>query len=104
LLESVIAITIIATCLLIAIRLYAMILSHTTSMNSYQAKFKVAQLYDEIKLSGDFENELYEYTTFSIKKEVNDYQGNKELQHVQLKVQTVVDTIVYNYIVPKIRS
>lgn len=101
LIESVIAITIIATCLLIAIRLYASVLNSSASMNSYRTNFKVAQLYDEIKKTQDFDDELYNYKTFSIKKKVKDFQGNKNLKNIKLIVQRVSDTVTYNYLLIK---
>lgn len=101
LIESVIAITIIATCLLIAIRLYAMVLNSSDSLNSYKIKFKIAQLYNEARITQDFDDELYDYKTFSIRKIVNEFQGKKELKNIRYMVMTQEDTLVYNYIVLK---
>ncbi|MDY8138465.1 hypothetical protein [Aquimarina sp. 2201CG5-10] len=99
--ESVIAITIIATCLLIAIRLYATVLNSSSSINSYRTKFKVSQLYNQVKINRDFDDEVYDFKTFSIQKKVVDFQGNKELKNVKYIVQTLKDTIVYNYLLHK---
>ncbi|WP_378175241.1 hypothetical protein [Aquimarina sp. SS2-1] len=98
LIESVIAITIIATCLLVAIRLYAAVLNSSSSLNTYKIKFKVAELYDNAKISNDFDDELYEFKTYSIKKKVEDFQSNKELKNIKFIVQTASDTIIYNYL------
>ncbi len=103
LIESVIAITIIATCLLIAIRLYAMVLSSSDSLRSYKIKFKVAQLYNEARIAQDFGDELYDYKTFSIRKTVEEYEGNKELKQLKYTVINSEDTLVYNYLLLKKR-
>ncbi|WP_299254066.1 hypothetical protein [uncultured Aquimarina sp.] len=98
LIESVIAIAIIATCLLVAIRLYAAVLNSSSSLSSYKMKFKVAELYNNAKITSDFDDELYEFKTYSIKKKVEDFQSNKELKNIKFIVQTASDTIVYNYL------
>ncbi len=98
LIESVIAITIIATCLLIAIRLYAVVLHNSSSLDSYKIKFKVAELYDEMKTTSDFNDEVYEFNRFSIKKKVEGFEGNKELKNIKFIVRTEKDTTTYNYL------
>ncbi|WP_298538918.1 hypothetical protein [uncultured Aquimarina sp.] len=98
LIESVIAISIIATCLLVAIRLYAAVLNSSSSLNSYRMKFKVAELFNDTRIARDFDDELYEFKTYSIKKVVEDFQSNNELKNIKFIVQTTSDTIIYNYL------
>ncbi|AXT53927.1 hypothetical protein D1818_25085 [Aquimarina sp. BL5] len=104
LIESVIAISIIATCLLVAIRLYAAVLNSSSSLSSYKIKFKVAELYNDAKITSDFDDELYEFETYSIQKKVEDFQSKKELKNVKYIVRTASDTIVYNYLLANKKS
>ncbi|MBQ4821388.1 hypothetical protein [Aquimarina sp. MMG016] len=101
LIESVIAVTIIATCLLIAIRIYVSVLNSSSSINSYRIKFKLNQLVNDTKSSQNFDDELFEFKTYAIKKTVSDYEGDKDLKRIKFAVQTVSDTIHYNYLVSK---
>lgn len=104
LIESVIAISIIATCLLVAIRLYAAVLNSSSSLSSYKIKFKVAELYNDAKITSDFDDELYEFKTYSIQKKVEDFQSKKELKNIKYIVRTASDTIVYNYLLANKKS
>lgn len=104
LIESVIAISIIATCLLVAIRLYAAVLNSSSSLSSYKIKFKVAELYNDAKRTSDFDDELYEFKTYSIQKKVEDFQSKKELKNIKYIVRTASDTIVYNYLLANKKS
>ncbi|WP_298320855.1 hypothetical protein [uncultured Aquimarina sp.] len=104
LIESVIAISIIATCLLVAIRLYAAVLNSSSSLSSYKIKFKVAELYNDAKITSDFDDELYEFKTYSIQKKVEDFQSKKELKNIKYIVRTTSDTIVYNYLLANKKS
>ncbi|WP_091404250.1 hypothetical protein [Aquimarina amphilecti] len=104
LIESVIAISIIATCLLVAIRLYAAVLNSSSSLSSYKIKFTVAELHNDAKITSDFDDKLYEFKTYSIQKKVEDFQSKKELKNVKYIVRTASDTIVYNYLLANKKS
>lgn len=99
--ESVIAITIIATCLLIGIRLFTSVLNSSDSLMTFKIKYKVDELYNELKTTNDFENEVYDFEGFSITKQVVNFEGNTKLKDVRYIVETVSDTIAYRYLIMK---
>lgn len=99
LLESVIAITIIATCLLIAIRVYASVLNSSSSINAYRMKFKVNELVNETKQTQEFDDEIYELKGYTIKKTVSDLEKNNKIKKVKYEVYTKSDTLIYNYMI-----
>lgn len=98
LLESVIAVTIIATCLLIAISIYAAVLNNSSSIDAYKVKFKINQLVSEMKASQQFDDEMYELKNYTIKKKVSNVEGNKELKKIEFAVYIKSDTLTYNFV------
>ena len=101
LVESIIAITIIAICLLIALRLYINVLESGPSADNQRAKFKVNALVEDMKLNQNFDSEVYGYKTYKISKEVTDYQNRNNLKKVSYTVQCKTDTITYDYLIVK---
>lgn len=101
LIESVIAITVIAVCLLIGIKIYASILNNTTSVNSLQIEYTISKLYNESVIKQEFENEFYDFKSFSIEKEVSNFNNNSQLKHILYKVSTSENTFSYNFLIVK---
>ncbi len=101
LIESVIAITIIATCLLIAIRVYVLVLNSSDPFIAYKIRFKVDELVASTKREQTFDNEIYNFENYTIEKKVEAYQDTKGLKKVKYIATTTSDTIVFNYLLQK---
>lgn len=69
-LETVISITIISTCFLIATLVYSSILKQNKSIYYYEAKHKVKELFNEIKNTDAYEKQTYIFENYTIKKDV----------------------------------
>ncbi len=69
--ESVIAMTIIAICISIAIMMYARVLRTDTNMAGYRAQQKVKELLWEVKKDKNkLEDENYNFESFSVDKKI----------------------------------
>jgi len=79
--------------------MYAAILNTTDSIETYRMKFKVAQLYQETKTAKKFDDELFDFKTFLVRKRVSDFQGSTSVKRVRFSVETKKDTVFYNYLV-----
>ena len=101
LIESVIAITIITICLLVALKLYITILEGRPSINNHRLKFHVDKLVAEMKLTPNFDSELYDFKTYKIKKTVSDHENQLHLKKVSYTIQGQSDTITYHYLIIK---
>ncbi|UZO80690.1 hypothetical protein NBT05_17325 [Aquimarina sp. ERC-38] len=98
LLESVIAITIIATCLLIATQLYTTVLHNSYSLSQYQANFKVEELWNTAIIKNDFDDAIYNLGDYSIIKTSQNFDDKSDIQHIQFKVVNSKDTINHHYL------
>lgn len=78
--ESVIAMTIIAICLSIGIIIYGRVLQTDNNMAYYQAQQKMKELLWEIKNNRDFENDEYKLETYTIEKKVEILEGETAAQ------------------------
>ncbi|MEE9363935.1 MAG: hypothetical protein V3U92_15145 [Cellulophaga sp.] len=101
LIESVIAISIIAICLLIALKLYISILDSRSLSNDYRVKYQVDKLLSELKVNQNFESEVYDFKTFMINKVVTDFEGKKNIKKVSYVVVNKKDTVTYQYVILK---
>lgn len=97
LIESVIAITIIAICLLVALKLYVTILEARPSINKHRLKFKVDKLVSEMKLNPSFTSETYDFKTYKIRKTVTENENQQQLKKVSYSIEQQKDTITYHY-------
>lgn len=96
-LESVIAITIISICALVAFSVYLNVIMQHKSVNYYDAKHKIEVLVREALQNKDYEDNLYIYKGYKIDKIVT----INELEYTALLVFTI-KTSNRNYIVKKI--
>lgn len=97
LIESVIAITIIAICLLVALKLYSTILGARPSINNHRLKFQVDKLVSEMKLNPSFTSEVYDFKTYKIRKTISDTENSQQLKKVSYSIEQPKDTITYQY-------
>ncbi|GAA4272071.1 hypothetical protein U6A24_11230 [Aquimarina gracilis] len=74
--ESVIAMTIIAVCLSMALIIYARVLDTDNSMAHYQARQKVKELLWETRTEKVFEDEDYDFGSFLVDKKVEELENN----------------------------
>ena len=86
LMESVIAIAIIAVCLLIASLIYVKLLDSDYEVAYYEAKQKVKELHFETITNQQFEDETYQYDAYKITKTVND--TSIDLKEVNFEIKT----------------
>ncbi|MFC5048342.1 hypothetical protein ACFSTE_13390 [Aquimarina hainanensis] len=99
LLESVIAITIIATCLLIAIRLYVQVLNSSPSAVELKMRLAVDKAYIELQETQDWEEGMITQPSFRIAKRILPY-GETGVRQVVFTVLKDQDTVqVYNYLI-----
>jgi len=101
LIESVIAITIIAICLLIALRLYVIVLDTSQSILNSKIKFQINRLVSDMKINQNFDSEVYNFKTYKIRKVVTNFENRKNLKKISYIVHVRSDSIVYNYLILK---
>ena len=98
--ESVIAMTIISVCLLIAMNIYAMVLKSSKSITYYQLQTERQKILNEIKSSPSLSNETYDFKKFSIEKKIQLYdESNIELLELSLTTIHQTDTLTYLYLI-----
>ncbi|WP_109852420.1 hypothetical protein [Aquimarina sp. AU58] len=96
--ESVIAMTIIAICLSMALIIYSRVLGSDNSIAHYQARQKVKELFWETKSEKQFIDEDYDFESFTVVKKVEKLENNTGYKVVfTIKVQSKKET--YQYIV-----
>jgi len=99
LLESVIAITVLSICVLIAVKLYSSVLASSYSYNYLRANIALNGLADDIRKTRNLEEGLITYDTFKIVKKV-DFE-TENIGTVLLQAQMKKDTIVKKYLIYK---
>lgn len=97
-LESVVAIAIIAICMLLAVRVYALVLNDTVSNSKTISKLEVDKLAADARANQDFEPNEYHLGLFKVQKKVSDFEGNPGLKHVSFIVQSKRDTVEYSFL------
>jgi Tfp pilus assembly protein PilV len=97
LLESVIAVSIIAVCLLVALKMYITILDSRPSVNNFKQKYKVEKLFADMKLNPQFESELYDFKTFKIRKIVSNDEHIEKLKKISYSIEQPIDTVIYTF-------
>ncbi|EZH73944.1 hypothetical protein ATO12_13760 [Aquimarina atlantica] len=96
--ESVIAMTIIAICLSMALIIYSRVLDSDHSIAHYQARQKVKELFWETKSEKQFIDEDYDFESFTVVKKVEKLENNAGYKVVfTIRVQSKKET--YQYIV-----
>ncbi len=101
LIESVIAIAIITTCLLVALQLYITVLEGRPTTNDHRLKFQLDQLVSEMKLNPSFDSEIHDFQTYTIRKSVAAHNSREALKRVSYAIQGQSDTITYHYLILK---
>lgn len=98
LLESVMAIAIIAVCLGIATMIYAQLYESDYDMAFYKAKHKVSDLHCQMVQEQDFEDETFKMDGgYQIEKKVSDYEG--AIKKVTFKVSNTKRTELFVYLI-----
>lgn len=101
LIESIIAVTIIAICLLIALRLYINVLDSSQSINKTKIRFQINKLVSDMRMNQNFDSEVYDFKSYKIRKVVTNFEDQKNLKKVSYIVQAKSDTLIYNYLMLK---
>lgn len=99
LIESVIAMTIISVCVLIAMSVYAMVLKSSKSITYYQLQTERQKILNEIKNNTSLTNETYDFKKFSIEKVIQIHESNAELLELSLTTIHKKDTLTYVYLI-----
>lgn len=98
--ESVIAMTVIAICLSMALIIYTRVLDTDYSLTQYKARQKVKELLWESKTDQAFMDEDYTFESYSVEKKVEALEAkNSYVLTFIIKVQSKKE--VYKYIVSK---
>ncbi len=101
LIESVLAITIISICLLVAFLIYLNVIQQNSSVNFYRAKHKVESLTHDMIINRDYADDVFEFKGYSINKVV---EINNEAQTATVaftikdgaKAHTINKLVVYH--------
>jgi len=99
LLESIIALVIIAGCILISLRVFTSILDSNRMDFEVEVSAELKGILNKTKTEQDFSTEIFQFENYSISKIVSDYDQLDRVKHVQLLVQSKTDTIYYNYLI-----
>ena len=97
--ESVLATAIISICMLLAVKIYALVLNETISDVALQGKQRVDELMQTVKLNQDFEPADFEYERFTIRKRVSSFEGSSNLREVRFLVKGERDSLVYKFLI-----
>jgi len=101
LLESVIAISIISICILVAFSIYVNVTSNKKSVGFYNAKHKVEELTNTVLSEKDYEDDEFKYNGFKIKKNV-DIDRDNNLVELNFQITTSDKTYIIHKILPYI--
>ena len=82
--ESVVAITIISVCLGIGSLVYSNIVNSEKTVVNFESNSQAKELFEDLKLSKLYSSKNYQFKSFEINQEVNDYQGIKNLYQITL--------------------
>lgn len=97
LMESVIAVTVIALCLSIGMYVFDRSMNASYYGLDVESQQKVKELWLEAKLIGDFNNQEYQFEGYTIKKEVQSYQASDRGNIVYFIVKTHQIKKIYTY-------
>lgn len=97
LIESVMAIAIISICMFIASLVYVKLLDADYNVSYYKAKQKVTLLHLQTIEEQLFDDEVYDFESFKIVKEVQPY--SEALKKVNFEIQTSTKKESFNYLV-----
>nr|WP_299384797.1 hypothetical protein [Allomuricauda sp.] len=101
LIESVMAITLITICLLIALQLHASILDKSAIMDDSRKLVVLNQLVTDMKMNQNYEDATFKIGTYQIKKNVSPFAGNSNLLKVDFTIQERTNKKKYSYLVLK---
>jgi|GEM_PF-1740624 len=104
LIETVIAITIITICSLIATLVYSRIVGQTPPIKNYEWSMEVSRLMEETSLKNDFVPINREYKDYSIEGRLSKRQEDGGLKNIEFLVISQNDTVVIPMLLCKIDS
>lgn len=99
LVESIIALVIVAVCLSIALVVYVNVLQSNRDMPFYRAEQKVKELFWTTKEQSLWEDEDYRFKTYSIQKKVESKNGLYETYKLTFTVHIANKKKSYEYVV-----
>lgn len=102
LIETVIAITIITICSLIATLVYSQIIDQTPPIKKYEWSMEVSKLMEETSLKNEFAPFSREYKDYSIEGRLSKRQENGGLKNIEFLVISQNDTVVIPMMLYKI--
>ncbi|MAO16616.1 hypothetical protein LDL77_19170 [Flagellimonas marinaquae] len=98
LVESIMAMVIVAVCLGIALVIYVNVLQSDRALPFYEAEQKVKELLWSDKGTRFLEHEDFTFPTYTIQKEVSKMEGI-EAYHIKFTVRLPNDEKIYEYVV-----
>lgn len=99
LIESVIAMTIISVCILIAMTIYTMVLKSSNSITHYQSLTEKQKILNETKSNPELTNETFNYKNFIIEKKVSVHESIDGLLLVDLTAINKKDTLTSTHLI-----
>jgi len=99
LVESVVSISLIAICLLIALKIYSNVLDQSIKTNNLETRIFIDSKVAEMKLNKKFEPETYSYKMYSIQKTISEQNENPNLLKVTFSVLKPSGTLNYHYLI-----
>jgi|SRR5690606_2759913 len=104
LIETVIAITIITICSLIATLVYSRIVGQTPPIKKYEWSMEISRLMEETSLKNDFVPFNREYKDYSIEGRLSKRQEEGGLKNIEFLVISQNDTVILPMLLCKIDS
>ncbi len=100
LIESVIAIAVIAICMLLATLIFNQVLSSSYNMAFQKAKYRIEMLREATKKEQLFADNTYQGPGYTIIKKVRDHESDPRLKEVRFTVQAHRKKEVFTYLIP----
>ncbi|SRX75261.1 hypothetical protein [Aequorivita antarctica] len=104
LIETVIAITIITICSLIATLVYSRIIDQTPPIKKYEWSMEVSKLMEETSLKSDFIPFNREYKDYSIAGRLSKKEDGGSLSNIEFLVISQKDTVILPMLLYKIEG
>lgn len=99
LVETIIALVIVAVCLSIALVVYVNVLKSQRNLPFYSAEQKVKELFWTTKEENSWENEDYGFNTYAIEKKVEKLNGTDKAYKLTFTVRTPEEQRKYEHVV-----
>jgi sensor domain CHASE-containing protein len=99
LMESVIATSIIAICIVIASIVFVNVFKRNYATDYIQAQQELHTIIHQLKQQATIEDDVYEFSNFKIEQKVNTYESDASMQQIDFKISTSAKTATFSYLI-----